>query len=126
MKEWVYDLTVESTKNFMGLDCVIFRDTFHLAGVASKSNVTRGVPRINELLNLTRNPKSQSLVIALHPDFEEDQNKSLYVKSILQTVKTALDESFILLLGSVFFDTRGSCVNYFLNSSMQGIRALKK
>jgi hypothetical protein len=45
---------------------------------------------------------------------------------ILQTVKTALDESFILLLGSVFFDIRGSCVNYFLNSSMQGIRALKK
>jgi hypothetical protein len=45
---------------------------------------------------------------------------------ILQTVKTAPDENFILSPGSVFFDIRGSCVNCFLNSSMQGIRVLKK
>ena len=33
-------------------------NTFHLAGVASKSNVTRGVPRIEEILRLTKNPKN--------------------------------------------------------------------
>ena len=32
-------------------------NTFHLAGVSSKSNVTRGVPRIEEILRLTKNPK---------------------------------------------------------------------
>ena len=32
-------------------------NTFHLSGVASKSNVTRGVPRIEEILRLTKNPK---------------------------------------------------------------------
>ena len=33
-------------------------NTFHFAGVASKSNVTRGVPRIEEILSLSENPKN--------------------------------------------------------------------
>ena len=32
-------------------------NTFHFAGVASKSNVLRGVPRIEEILSLSENPK---------------------------------------------------------------------
>ena len=32
-------------------------NTFHFAGVASKSNVTRGVPRVEEILSLSENPK---------------------------------------------------------------------
>ena len=38
-------------------------NTFHFAGVASKSNVTRGVPRIEEILSLSENPKNPSLTI---------------------------------------------------------------
>ena len=38
-------------------------NTFHGSGIASKSNVTRGVPRIEELLRLTKNPKNPSLTI---------------------------------------------------------------
>jgi hypothetical protein len=45
-------------------------NTFHNTGVASKSNVTRGVPRIEEILRLTDNPKNTSLTIALR---ESDQ-----------------------------------------------------
>ena len=33
-------------------------NTFHLAGVSSGATVTRGVPRIEELLRLTKNPKT--------------------------------------------------------------------
>ena len=40
-------------------------NTFHFAGVASKSNVTRGVPRIEEILSLSENPKAPSLTIYL-------------------------------------------------------------
>merc|ERR1711968_132696 len=40
-------------------------NTFRLAGVGSKSNVTRGVPRIEELLRLTKNPKNPSLTLYL-------------------------------------------------------------
>ena len=29
-------------------------NTFHFAGVSAKSNVTRGIPRLRELLHLTK------------------------------------------------------------------------
>ena len=41
-------------------------NTFHFAGVASKSNVTRGVPRIEEILSLSENPKNPSVTIRLN------------------------------------------------------------
>ena len=40
-------------------------NTFHFAGVASKSNVTRGVPRVEEILSLTENTKNPSVTIYL-------------------------------------------------------------
>ena len=49
-------------------------NTFHHAGVGSKSNVTRGVPRIEELLRLTKNPKNPSLTIHLK-DVDEDNKE---------------------------------------------------
>ena len=45
-------------------------NTFHLAGVASKSNVTRGVPRIEEILSLSENPKNPSVTIYIPKDQE--------------------------------------------------------
>ena len=48
-------------------------NTFHSAGVASKSNVTRGVPRIEEILSLSENPKNPSLTIYMKKDEELDK-----------------------------------------------------
>ena len=48
-------------------------NTFHFAGVASKSNVTRGVPRIEEILSLSENPKKPSCTIYLPKHLEHDQ-----------------------------------------------------
>jgi DNA-directed RNA polymerase II subunit RPB1 len=48
-------------------------NTFHSAGVASKSNVTRGVPRIEEILSLSENPKNPSLTIFMKKDEEMDK-----------------------------------------------------
>jgi len=48
-------------------------NTFHFAGVASKSNVTRGVPRIEEILSLSENPKNPSCTIHLLPYEEQEQ-----------------------------------------------------
>ena len=97
MKGKVYDFTVEKTRNFMTHSCHILRDTFHLAGVASKSNVTRGVPRLKELLKVTQNPKAMSLTIALLPEFANNKTKAREVAQELEltllrdmTVKTAI------------------------------------
>jgi DNA-directed RNA polymerase II subunit RPB1 len=59
-------------------------NTFHLAGVASKSNVTRGVPRIEEILRLTKNPKNPSLTVALKPVDEQDQDKATNYSNMLE------------------------------------------
>jgi DNA-directed RNA polymerase II subunit RPB1 len=43
-------------------------NTFHSAGVASKSNATRGVPRIEEILTLSENPKNPSITVYFKED----------------------------------------------------------
>lgn len=47
-------------------------NTFHSAGSSSKTAVTRGVPRIEEILRLAKTPKKQSLTIELPDDMDAD------------------------------------------------------
>jgi DNA-directed RNA polymerase II subunit RPB1 len=62
-------------------------NTFHLAGVASKSNVTRGVPRIEEILRLTDNPKRPAMTIHLKSVDEADKDRaSTYANMLEHTV----------------------------------------
>jgi DNA-directed RNA polymerase II subunit RPB1 len=69
-------------------------NTFHFAGVASKSNVTRGVPRIEEILSLSDNPKSLSCSIYLNKPESYDQNKvKEYITKIENTKLRSLVES---------------------------------
>jgi DNA-directed RNA polymerase II subunit RPB1 len=62
-------------------------NTFHLAGVASKSNVTRGVPRIEEILRLTKNPKNPSLTVFLKQIDETDKDKAEVYANMLEHTK---------------------------------------
>ena len=55
--EYVYDLTVETTRNFQLWNSLNCSDTFHQAG-ASEKTVTQGVPRFQELINATKNPRT--------------------------------------------------------------------
>jgi DNA-directed RNA polymerase beta' subunit len=85
--DYAYDLTVEKTRNFVmvnGLEC---SDTFHFAGVASKSNVTRGVPRIEEILSLSENPKNPSCTIHLLPEEELDQENAQKIMHRIEHTK---------------------------------------
>ena len=51
-------------------------NTFHLAGVASKSNVNQGIPRLREILKVTKNPKATSLLIYMKPEFRHSKEKA--------------------------------------------------
>jgi DNA-directed RNA polymerase beta' subunit len=82
--QYAYDLTVEETRTFDTVCGLNLFDTFHLAGVASKSNVTRGVPRIEEILRLTKNQKNPSLTIHLHPFDETDRMKASSFANMLE------------------------------------------
>ena len=85
--EYVYDFTVPNTQTFMVDNGIIVHNTlntFHFAGVSSKSNVTRGVPRIEELLTLTKKPKNPSLTIYLDKKTSLDINASYKIASKIE------------------------------------------
>jgi len=62
-------------------------NTFHFAGVASKSNVTRGVPRIEEILSLSDNPKNPSLTVYLKREDETSKDKAQSIMYMLEHTK---------------------------------------
>lgn len=67
----VYDLTVEVTRNFQLWNGQNIKDTFHRAGQSEKT-MTAGVPRFQELLNATKNPR-----IVNHKIFFQRGNTSI-------------------------------------------------
>jgi DNA-directed RNA polymerase II subunit RPB1 len=62
-------------------------NTFHFAGVASKSNVTRGVPRVEEILSLSENPKNPSLTIALKESDKTNREKAMRIMNMIEHTK---------------------------------------
>ena len=64
-------------------------NTFHFAGVASKSNVTRGVPRIEEILALTASIKNPSLTVYLKEEEQTDKDKANTIQYMLEHTKLA-------------------------------------
>jgi DNA-directed RNA polymerase beta' subunit len=86
-KEFVYDFTVPGNDSFMVDNNIMVHNTlntFHQAGVASKSAVTRGVPRLRELLKVTQNPKATSLTIYLKPEHRANKDKAREVVQDLE------------------------------------------
>jgi DNA-directed RNA polymerase II subunit RPB1 len=74
-------------------------NTFHFAGVASKSNVTRGVPRIEEILSLSASLKNPSLTVYLKSEDETDREKASTIQymlehTLLQEVVKSIDICF--------------------------------
>ena len=104
-KTYVYDFTVPGNDSFMVDDSIIVHNTlntFHLAGVASKSNVTRGVPRLKELLKVTQNPKAISLTIPLKKKYRESIEKARQVAQDLEL--TLLKD--IVTKTAIYFDPK--------------------
>ena len=88
--EYVYDFTVPANQTFMTDYGVIIHNTlntFHFAGVASKSNVTRGVPRIEEILSLSAEPKNPSLTVYLKQEDEKEREKAQNIMYMLEHTK---------------------------------------
>ena len=62
-------------------------NTFHLSGVATKSNVTRGVPRIEEILRLTRNPDKPSATVFLKPADQYEKDRATNYCNMIEHTK---------------------------------------
>jgi DNA-directed RNA polymerase II subunit RPB1 len=75
-------------------------NTFHQAGVAAKSAMTRGVPRLNELLKVTKNPKAISITISLKTPFRNDKDA---VRQVSQDLELTLLKD-ILKKAAIYYD----------------------
>jgi len=62
-------------------------NTFHHSGNAAKSNVTRGVPRIEEILRLTKNPKNPSLTVHMKALDEQNQDRAIDYSNMMEYTK---------------------------------------
>ncbi|RHY96943.1 hypothetical protein DYB37_002077 [Aphanomyces astaci] len=58
-------------------------NTFHYAGVSAK-NVTLGVPRLKEIINIAKDVKTPSIQIYLKPDCAHDAEKAKQIQSTLE------------------------------------------
>lgn len=97
---YAYDLTIEGTRTFNIYNGLALFDTFHFAGIASKSNVTRGVPRIEEILSISASIKNPSLTIYLKPEDETDKNKANTFQYMIEYTKL----SEIVISEDICFD----------------------
>ena len=79
-------------------------NTFHLAGVAAKSNMTRGVPRLEELLKVTQNPKATALTVFLKPEFRGEKMKER-ARQVAQDLELTLLRD-ITVKTAIYFDPK--------------------
>ena len=68
--------------------------------MASKSNVTRGVPRLKELLKVTQNPKAISLTIPLKKEFRDSIDKA---REVSQDLELTLLKDIVTKI-AIYFD----------------------
>ena len=71
-------------------------NTFHLAGVSDK-NVTLGVPRLKEIINVAKNIKTPSLTIYLKKEFRKNLENVMKIQSMVEytTLSHVVDSSGI-------------------------------
>ncbi len=87
--EYVYDLSVEGLETFTTFDGVITHNTmrtFHYAGVA-EINVTLGLPRLIEIVDARRAPKTPMMSIYLKDDYKQKPDLAKKVANKIETTK---------------------------------------
>lgn len=111
----VYDLSIEGSETFMlGSGILVHNtlNTFHYSGVSAKSQTTTGVPRLKELLTISKNPKTPSLNIFLKKPFNSDMELAKKVSNniTLCSIQDVLSEI------ELFYETRDEEGNIILHN----------
>jgi len=80
--DYAYDLTVEITRNFNVYNGCCVCDTFHLSGVGAGSLVvTAAIPRLKEIINVTKNLKNKNMSIYLKEEFSSNKDNARKVQA---------------------------------------------
>ena len=86
-KEYVYDFTVPGNDSFMVDAGVLVHNTlntFHVAGIKTMSSTTHGVPRVKEILGVSKNLRTPQLLMQLKPEFSKNKDMARKVASNLK------------------------------------------
>jgi DNA-directed RNA polymerase II subunit RPB1 len=95
-------------------------NTFHTAGT-SKANATQGVPRIQELLSVSANPKSPSNTIYLKGEITEQQNAHSAMKEIQKTTLRDITKSV-----RIYYDPNPLSSNTLVQEDREILRSYEK
>ena len=80
--DYAYDLTVKKTKTFLNGEFIVNFDTFHSAGVGAGSLViTEGIPRLREIINISKNLKNKNMLIYLNKEYSLNKDNARKVQS---------------------------------------------
>lgn len=77
-------------------------NTFHQAGKSSASAVTRGVPRLKEIIHVSKNPKGREMILRLRPQYRTAKEDAMRVKHSIETIylRDILEKS------AIYFDPK--------------------
>jgi DNA-directed RNA polymerase II subunit RPB1 len=79
-------------------------NTFHFAGVGAKAMITNsGVPRVQEIINMSKDIKTPSMLIYLKPEYSLNREAAMEVKNALEytEIQDILEHSEILYVPNV-------------------------
>ena len=86
-KEYVYDFTVPGNQSFMvdsGLLVHNTLNTFHSAGIGGKGTTALGVPRVKELLSISKNLKTPLMQIFLEKKYQHNLDMASKIASYIK------------------------------------------
>ncbi len=98
---YVYDLSVEGLETFTTAEGLITHNTmrtFHYAGVA-EIDVTLGLPRLIEILDVRKHPSTPMMTIRLLPEYAKSREKA-------REVANRIEATYILDIADVTTDIR--------------------
>lgn len=95
-------------------------NTFHSAGISAASQTVRGVPRIKELLRLSKNIKGPSTKVYINENVNKDKKKCKDIKNSLET--TYIKD--IIKSSSIYYDP--SDVETTLDNDKEFIKIYKQ
>lgn len=102
-QDFVYDFTVPGNDSFM-VDCGVLvhntLNTFHMSGVSSASSTVRGVPRLEELLRVSKNIKTAVMKIYFKEDYKRNQNTCNDIINDIRTIRF----KDIVKVSEIYFD----------------------
>ncbi len=98
---YVYDLSVPESETFVTAEGIVTHNTmrtFHYAGVA-EIDVTLGLPRLIEILDVRKHPSTPMMTIRLLPEYAKDREKA-------REVANRIEATYVLDVADVTTDIR--------------------